>query len=61
MTNRESSMSETAAALLILPFLAALVVVLECSRLGCKSVMRRWSVSRSATELESPEFSSTAD
>ena len=33
-------MSDTLAALLILPTLAALVLVLECSRIGCTKVVR---------------------
>jgi hypothetical protein len=38
-------MSDTAAAVLILPALAALVLVLECSRLGCTRASR-WVRSR---------------
>jgi len=34
-------MSETTAAILILPSLAALVIVLECSRIGCTRLARR--------------------
>ncbi len=34
-------MSDTLAAILILPTLAALVLVLECSRLGCTHLSRR--------------------
>ncbi len=33
-------MSDTTAAVLILPALAALVLVLECSRLGCTHLFR---------------------
>ncbi len=33
-------MSDTLAALAILPTLAALVLVLECSRIGCTKVLR---------------------
>ncbi len=33
-------MSDTAAAVLILPFLATLVLLLECSRLGCSRLLR---------------------
>lgn len=41
-------MSETTAALLILPSLAALVLVLECSRVGCTRLSRRWARPRPA-------------
>lgn len=34
-------MSETTAAIFILPTLAALVLVLECSRVGCTRLTRR--------------------
>lgn len=36
----DSFMSDTTAALLILPFLTVLVVALECSRLGCTRLSR---------------------
>ena len=39
-------MSETAAALFILPVLAGLVLVLECSRLGCTHLFRRMQRAR---------------
>lgn len=40
-------MSETAAAILILPVLASLVLVLECSRIGCTHLKRRWQTRQS--------------
>ncbi len=48
-------MSETAAAILILPTLAALVLVLECSRLGCTHLSRRWAKPRAATAQQTSE------
>ena len=45
-------MSETAAAVLILPSLAVLVLALECSRIGCtrlSRVLRRSEPARSKT------------
>lgn len=39
-------MSDTLAALLIIPTLAVLVLVLECSRVGCTSMWRMWKQGR---------------
>lgn len=52
-------MSETAAALLILPILIALVIVLEGTRLCCTHLMNRRRVHKvSAVELQPSESSS---
>ncbi len=47
-------MSDTLAAIVILPFLAALVLVLECSRVGCTHLKRRVQRNRQ-TALSSGE------
>lgn len=43
-------MSDTTIAILILPFLALLVAVLECSRVGCTRVSRSLRTARAARD-----------
>lgn len=46
-------MSDTAVAILVLPFLIALTVLLECSRVGCTRIARKLREARSQ-EARSP-------
>ena len=52
-------MSDTTAAILILPTLAALVLVLECSRLGCTRLHRQLQKAPTLRERRSSETSSS--
>ncbi len=47
-------MSDVTAAIIILPLMAALVLVLECSRIGCTRLKRRLQNSRDSTLLNRP-------
>lgn len=45
-------MSDTDVAILILPLMAAVVVVMECSRIGCTRLKRRLQKNRSSAVLD---------
>ncbi len=49
-------MSETAAAILILPFLVMLTLALECTRIGCRGVVRRRQSGRLLGPEQTSEF-----
>ncbi len=42
-------MSDTTIAIIILPFLVALTVALECTRIGCSRIIRRLREPRAET------------
>ena len=44
-------MSDTAVAIVVLPIMAALVLVMECSRIGCTHLKRRLQKTRNAPVL----------
>lgn len=53
-------MSDTMAALLIVPFLIALVVVLECTRTGCTWLHRRYRAPRTE-QASMPQMDAVAE